>query len=202
MLEDTRSFPFSASAQLVTEQLVQRGFIGGIPSYVCYQVPSFRVVKTTKVLWESESEFETFFENAMINTNLLTGTDIITNATISQSFVIIGSVKYYGGTLELTSYPPLGNFVSVEEKIITKKVNVIGFTIDGTPIWGDEYKGRNISIKRTVVDGYAIDPIVYTAGPPSPTSVSEIRKNNKSNYRYINGVLYYDLSAEIQDLES
>lgn len=198
MLDDVRSFPFSASAQLVTEQLVQRGFIGGIPSYVCYQVPSFRVIRTKKVLWESESEFETYFEKALINTDLLTGDNIITNATISQSFVIIESKKYYSGTLELTSYPPLGNFVSVEEKIVTKKVNVIGFTIDGTPIWGDEYKGRNISIKRTVPDGYIIDPVVYAS---ASTSVSEIRRNTKSNYRYINGVLYYDLAAEIQDLE-
>ena len=198
MLDDVRSFPFSASVQLVTEQLVQRGFIGGIPSYVCYHVPSFRVVRTKKVLWESEDEFEARFEEALGNTNTLVGQNVITNATISQSFLIMESKKYYSGTLELTSYPPLGNFVSVEEKIVTRKVNVIGFTIDGTPIWGDEYKGRNISIRRTVPDGYIVDPIDYVS---SPDSISEIKRNTKSNYRYINGVLYYDLAAEIQDLE-
>lgn len=193
MIIDKRSFPYSVNAQLVIEPLVQIGVSSSnnIPEFACYNTPDYKIIKTTKVLWLDEEDYLHYFERAMANANEYSGTNIITNATISDSYIFLDGIKRYSGTIQYTTFPSLGTFYTPTEEVITKKINVIGFTATGKAIWGDAYKGRDISIKSTISG----------SASSSGSSNGMIKKETKSNYRYVNGTLYYDLSEEIQELD-
>lgn len=190
---DQRSFPYSVSAQLITDPMQQIGISSNnIPKFVCYDTPAYKIIKTTKVLWDNEEEYESYFTQALNNSDRFTGSDLLTGATISNSYIYLDSDnKKYSGTIQRTTFPSLGSYHTPYEEITTKKVNVIGFTARGLPIWGDEYIGESISIKKTIS---GLPPAIVGRN-------NEIKKRTISNPRYVNNELYVDVNEEIQVVE-
>lgn len=193
MMIDTRSFPYSYSTTLILEPLESIGTgPSGDPAYAYYETPALKIIRTTKVLWSSESEAASVGKTGAKNLFAYTGNMVITGATISDNIIYIGGRPYWSGTIQHTTFPRLGSYQTMYTSIETKGLRVGGYLANGSPI----YVGQHV--KGTKTENYTSSS--GSGRVSDGSSGGGIVKITERDRKWINGKLYATYSKETQYL--